>query len=172
MRGALMGRGEILSPRSLWAVLVVMAAALMAGCGIGLMEPKPVAISGDGGFDVSATDVETEDGVGNARVRVEWTEDRSIYYEAFTDPAGSAQIRYLRRGDEEVPLIQGQKYTVTVSSSDYKSNIRDYKYEGALQEVGVGLVKFQDNQRVPDAPLPPSPDMAEDPYFRTGPPIP
>ena len=151
----------------MWVALSV------AGCGIGLMEPKPVVITGDAGFNILAVDVDQDEkGVGNARVRVEWTEDRSIYYEAFTDPGGSAEIRYLRRGDEEVPLDQGKKYTITVSSSDYKSNIRDYKFEGGLQDVEVGLVKFQDNQRAPDAPLPPSPDKAEEPYYRAGPPIP
>jgi len=155
-------------------VLFIMSVATISlgGCGVVLMEPVPVKDAGDAGFDGSVIDIESGAAISNARVRVDWVKDPSIYFEAFTDVQGKFSVRYLRRGNDEVSFKKGERYQITVSSADYRTFRRPETYKGSIQPVEVGLARFEDNQRKPDAPVPPSPDRAIEPYFRAGVPIP
>ena len=158
--------------RLLMVALVLGVGGVAGGCGVVLMEPVPPENTGDTGFDGSVIDIESGAAISNARVRVDYLAEPGVYFEAFTDVQGKFSIRYLRRGNDQVPVRKGERYQFTVSSADYRTFRRPETFKGKVQEIQVGLAKFEDNQRKPDAPVPPSPDRAVDPHFRSGPPIP
>lgn len=152
--------------------LSLSVGALGVGCGVVLMEPVPAENTGDNGFDGSVIDIETGAAISNARVRVDSLAEPGVYFEAFTDVQGKFSIRYLRQGNDQKPLKKAERYQFTVSSADYRTFRRPETFKGKIQEIQIGLAKFEDNQRKPDAPVPPTPDRAVDPHFRSGPPIP
>lgn len=152
--------------------LAAMMLLPMAGCGVVLMEPIIVDSGGDVGFDGSVIDIETGAAISNARVRVTWLKNSDAYFESFTDVQGKFSIRYLRQGNEQLTFQKGERYQFTVSSSEYRTFRRPETFKGKIQDLEIGLAKFEDNQRKPESPVPPSPDKAIEPYYRAGPPIP
>lgn len=153
--------------------LALALGAAQTGCGVVLMEPVPPELVGDRGFDGSVVDLESGAAIANARVRVEWVKDPSIYFETFSDVKGEFSIRYLRKGNDQIALKKGESYLFTVSSADYRTFRRPETFKANGEALKpFSLASFDDNQKQPEVPVPPSPDRAPELHFRSGPPIP
>lgn len=154
-----------------WLSLLLFL-VVQAGCGVTKMQPAKLDIGTESGFDGTVIDVETGAAVANARVTVRSSRDSAAYFETYSDVQGKFSIRYLRKGQDQIAFVKGDSYGFAVSSTDYRTFRRPETFKGKVQQVKIGLTRFQDTVRKPDAPVPPPPDRTLIPQFRAGPPIP